>query len=183
MGVLTAVLGCGVLVGIGLLVWDWLGLGTVATLRQYEIYLQFKPGFLKHISRLWMRVDFCYLRQLDAKYLESRLRRDRRRIRRLALTDIRRQFRATVAVAKMFGTLPTARELNFGVDVLFWSARFHLAFVRLFLSSWSPLDRLPSVSPAGLLGILETAHRGTRALMVALTANDMDCLEDLILTE
>ncbi len=87
-----------------------------------------------------------------------------------------------MAVAKMLATLPSAPQLNFGVDVLLWSTRFHLAFLWLFLCSLPFLDRLPGVTPAGPLEPLESAHRATRALMVALTANDMADLENLILT-
>ena len=83
----------------------------------------------------------------------------------------------------MLATLPSARQLNFGIEVLLWISRFNVAFVGLFLSSLPLLDRVQNVSPAGLLEVLERAHKATRALMVALTANDMADLEDLILTE
>jgi len=184
MSVLIAVLGSGVLVGMAVICWDSLGLGAVATLDQYERYLRFTPHYLRHVPRLWQQGDFCYLRDLAAgRHLEAPLRRDRRRVRRLVLKDIRCQFRAAIAVATMLATLPSARQLNFGIEVLLWISRFNVAFVGLFLSSLPLLDRVQNVSPAGLLEVLERAHKATRALMVALTANDMADLEDLILTE
>ena len=183
MGLPIAILGFGVLIGAIVLIWDWLGVGTVPTLHEYEVYLQLTQRSLAHVSRLWRQDDVRFLREVGGQHFLARLRGDRRRIRRLVLVDLRRQFQAVMAVATMLGALPSARQLNFGADVLLWSARFHLAFLGLFLSSLPLMDRLPNISPATLLETLKSAHRATRALMVALTDNDMADLEDLILSE
>ena len=184
MGVLTAVLACSVLAGVVVLFWDWLGLGTVPTLHQYEVHLQFTARSLAHVSRIWRQDDLRYVRDLPAgRHLLARLRRDRRRIRRLILLDLCRQFRASVAVATMLATLPTARRSNIGLHVLLWNARFHLALTGLLFSSLPFLDRMPGISPAGLLEHVETANGATRALMAALTDTDMGDLKTLILSE
>jgi hypothetical protein len=182
MGILALMLGCGVLVGTAALLWDWLGVGKVTTLHEYEIYLHFTQRSLAHVSRPWRQEDARFVHEIGGRHFLARLRQDRRRVRRLVLVDLRRQFQAVMAVATMLGALPSARRLNFGADVLLWTGRFHFAFVGLFLCSFPLMDRLPG-SPASLLETLESAHRATRALMVALTDNDMADLESLILSE
>ena len=166
-----------------MLAWRWIRMGEIPTPDQYLSFLNIAPMRPKHLMRLWASADYEFMESMDCPRLLATFCRQRRRVRRLTLRELRREFQAVTTVASMFAPLRTARELDLATTVLQWRVCFGYEFAIGYLSSLPLLDRLDFYSPEALGAILTTARESTRALLAMLTDGDMASLRELILPE
>jgi len=181
MGVLIFLLVACVLMGLAMLLWDRTKLGEPARLDEYEWFLDRSCRF-GHLSRIAGPEDFDFLKSFpDAQHLVHRLRRERRRILRLVLQDLRQEFRALVAVGVMLADLPTARESSFAVKLMLRVVTFNARYYWLYLGTCWPFLVFAGAHTDWLTIRVADTREVTRSLLASLSASDMDALRDQIL--
>ncbi len=144
------------------------------TVAQFDLYLDLGPERYRHLSRLFAVEDFRFLEsQRSGRALLARLRQERRRIFRLLLADLRRDFEALLAVGSLLSLSATAKDRGYAALL----ARERFRFFSLYCA-WSLLSLWPSplcgrFDPAPLWQQIETLGRSTRTVMNALTPDDL----------
>jgi hypothetical protein len=180
MGILIFFLVACVLMGLTLLLWDHTKLGEPARLDEYEWFLDRSCRF-GHLSRIAGPEDFDFLKSFPgAQPLVRRLHRERRRVLRLVLQDLRQEFRALVAVGVMLAALPTARQSSFGLKLLLRVVTFNARYYWLYLGTYWPFLAFAGAHTDWLTIRVADTREVTRALLASLSASDMDALRNQI---
>jgi hypothetical protein len=181
MGILIFFLVACVLMGLAILLWDRRGLGEPARLDQYEWFLD-RTNRFAHLSRITAPDDFEFLRRLPGgSRLVKRLRRERRVVLRLVLQDLKKEFRALVAVGAMLAASPTARQSSFGVKLMMRVLAFNGRYYWLYFGTFAIPLGFAGTRTTWLADHVSQTREVTRTLLAALTASDMDFLRGQIL--
>src|SRR2546427_10615581 len=107
--------------GMALVAWAFLrsSVWHLPSISEYEIFLNRGPDAYRHIGRLFAQEDFDFLEGAPGgPQLVSRLRRERCRLLRLLLADLRTEFRALLAVGSLLSVSTTAQDDGFAA--LLW---------------------------------------------------------------
>jgi hypothetical protein len=152
------------------------------TPRQFQSYADSDGQRYRHICRLFSQEDFDFLGRTErGQRLQPILRRERCRLLRQILAELRMEFESLVAVGSMLATSSPAQDSNFSGLLVRETVRFYSAYAWLWLYSYSPTAG-PGGEPAGILvDQVRDLRQGTRQLMAALTPRDMDRLRQTIL--
>ena len=155
----------------------------VPTISEYEVYLDRGPNAYKYVGRLFAKEDFAFLESVPGgQELLPRLRRERRRLLRLLLADLHREFQALMAVGSLLVMSRTAQDDGFAAELWKQSMIFNSLCFGLLICSYLPFFEALKYNPASLLSHLKTVREATRVFMHALTPSDMDRLRDTLTT-
>ena len=168
---------------MGLLGWalNLRSLRRVPTISDYEVYLDRGPNAYRFVGRLFAREDFAYLESVPGgKELVHRLRRERRRLLRLLVADLRREFQALKAVGLLLVMSRSAQDDGFAVELWKQNVIFNFLCFGLLIGSYMPFFESLKYNPASLIDHLKTVREATRVFMHALTPTDMDRLRDVL---
>ena len=142
------------------------------------------PDAYRHIGRLFAHEDFDFLEGAPGgPQLVSRLRRERCRLLRLLLADLRTEFRALLAVGSLLAVSTTAQDDGFAA--LLWKQNmiFHSNYFGLFVCSYLSVFPRHRFNPARLVKQIRTLRETTSVMMHALTLEDMDRLRDVVMAK
>ena len=156
----------------------------VPTISEYEVYLDRGPNAYRYVGRLFAREDFDFLEAAPGgKDLVHRLRRERRRLLRLLLADLQREFQAVMAVGSILVMSRSAQDDGFAVEMWKQNMIFRSCCLGLLICSYVPFFEALKYNPSPLLGHLKTVREATRVFMHALTPSDMDRLRSVLAPE
>lgn len=144
------------------------------TVAQFDLYLDLGPERYRYLSRLFAVEDFRFVEsQRGGRALLPRLRRERRRILRLLLADLRRDFEALLAVGVLLSLSATAKDQGYAALLAGERLRFFSLYCAWMLLSACPTALHLRLDPARLWQQIETLHRTTRTLLNALSPTDL----------
>lgn len=144
------------------------------TIEQFDCYLDLGPERYNYLSRLNAPQDFAFLESVKGgRELAPRLRRERRRILRLLLADLRRDFEALMAVGSLLSLSPTAKEDGYATLLARQSLRFYFLYFGLWVCSFWPGVLPPRLDAAPLWAEIKVLLRSTKTMMRALTPDDL----------
>ncbi len=150
-------------------------LGRLPTLEQFDRYVEISgPERYGYLSRLFAPGDSRFLESArGGRALLPRLQRERRRLLRLLLDDLRLDFEALLALGSMLSVLPTAKDDGYAALLARQSLRFYAFYGLLHLASFWPAVWPARFDPAPLWQQIKALRHATSTLMRALTPNDL----------
>ena len=144
------------------------------TLEQYEFYLSLNPDHYRYLSRLFAPEDFQFLKRMSSgRALLPRLRRERRRLLRLLLADLRHDFEALVAVGSLLSLSVTGKEDGYAQALAGQSLRFYASYFAFKLISYWPGPWPVPGGPVPLWQQIQALRHSTETLMRSLTPHDV----------
>lgn len=175
MHVLYILLAACAVMGLAVLWLNHRVLGRYPTIPQFETYLERDPVRYKSMRRLLRPDDYRFVAEArGGRLLLSRLRRERRRLLRLVLHELRVEFEALMAVGALLCFSSSAKEEQF--PALLWrqSVRFYVLHTALLAISFMPGPWPPPLDLFSLLDKLKWLRDSTQRIMNSLTPGDLE---------
>lgn len=172
--------------GMGLGAWalNRRSMRRIPSLYEYEIYLDRGPNAYRYVSRLFAPEDFAFLETVPGGHeLLPRLQRERRRLLRLLLADLRREFQALVAVGSLLVMSRSSQDDGFAVELWKQNMIFKSLCFGLLICSYLPFFEVFKYDPTPLLKQMKTVREATRVFMHALTDDDMARMRNALVPE
>ncbi len=149
-------------------------LSRLPSVSQFDSYIDLGPDRYRYLSRLFAPEDFDFLAGVrGGQVLLSRLRRERRRLLRLLLADLRRDFEALLAVGSLLSLSPTAKDDGYAELLARQSLRFYALYYFLSMISLWPGPWPLGYDHAVLWQQIKALRASTQFVMRALTPDDL----------
>jgi hypothetical protein len=146
------------------------------TVDQYELYLDRGPERHRHLWRLFAAEDFEYVTAAGGRAMAGRLDRERRRLLRAVLGDLRRDFEAIQAVGGMLSASPTAQADGFRLHIIGQGLLFYALYTLVLLRSLIPLWMQPRFDATPIMDHVRALRQTTSVLLNSLTDDDLAVL-------
>jgi hypothetical protein len=108
--------------------------------------------------------------------LEWLLLRERRRLLRVVLSQLRQEFESLMAIGSMLAVSSTGQSDHLSGMLVRHTVAFYGKYLRMYLYSYSPWAGPGGAPPASLLAQVRGLRLDTRRLMTALTPQDLEQL-------
>ena len=151
--------------------------GRLPSHAQFLSSLDRGPERYRHLARLFSAEDFAFVeRSTQGQSLGRVLRRERCRLLRVVLAQLRQEFEALTAIGSMLAVSSAGQADHLSGMLVRQTVTFYKNYTGLFLYSYWPAAGPGGSYPARLLEQVRGLHVSTNRLMAALTPQDLEQL-------